>query len=77
MQHLVREADCSLVGLLLGAHRPTDDELQLLDTEPLTQQPLLGDDVVADAHLAWCVPEYQVVMRTALSFVGESSHLAV
>ncbi len=48
-QHLVREADCPLVGLL-GAHRPADDELQLLDTEPLTQQPLLGDDVVADAH---------------------------
>ena len=49
-QHLVREPHRPLVGLL-GAHRPADHQLQLLDAEVLAQQPLLGHDVVADAHL--------------------------
>ena len=50
-QHLVREPHRPLVGLL-GAHRPADDQLQLLDAEVLAQQPFLRHHVVADPHLA-------------------------
>ena len=49
-EHLVREADRPLVGLL-RPHRPAEDQRELLDAEGLAQQPLLGDDVVTDADV--------------------------
>jgi hypothetical protein len=35
----------------LGAHRPADDELELLDAEVIAQERLLGHHVVSDADL--------------------------
>lgn len=48
--HLVREPDDPLEGLL-GTHGSADDGEQLLDAELLTQQALLGHDIVPDAHV--------------------------
>lgn len=46
---LLRKAHRPLVGLLCP-HRASGNELQFLDAKALAQEPLLGANVVADAH---------------------------